>query len=61
MVSLVIMVRIFNGNSEIGVHGWSDLGYLIRVRRFFTSRSVTNLSFSSPEKTCFPSHVRNVL
>ena len=38
------MVRILDGNSEIGAHVRSNLCFLICLRRFIKSREVTNLN-----------------
>ena len=40
------MVLILDGNLEIDAHVWRDLGYLICLRHFIRSRSVTS-------KNCF--------
>ena len=45
VLSLCFMVLILEVNSEIGVNVWSDLGYLIWLRRLFRSRAVTNQYF----------------
>ena len=51
----VIIVPLFDGNSEIGALVRS----LICLKHFVRSRAVTNSDFFS-EKTYFPSYVRNL-
>ena len=53
------MVLILDGNTEIGTHVWSNLGYLIWLRILFRSRAVTavNLRGKKSEKPDFPSYV----
>ena len=42
---ICLMVLILAGNSEIGAHVWSDLGYLIDLFKAFVSKAVTNLNY----------------
>ena len=53
-VKVMTMVLILEGNSEIGAHLWSDLGYLIWSRHFFRSRA--DLIFFK-NKIYLPSHL----
>ena len=53
------MLLILDGISQIGAHDWSDLGYLICLRRVFRSRADTNM-FVFSKKTYFSSYVRNM-
>ena len=55
------MVRILDGNSEIGMQVWSYLGYLTCLRRFIRSRAVTNLIFFSREDLLSFIHAHHVL
>ena len=56
MVNVMVMVLIFNGNSEIGVHVLSKVGNFICSRYLFTPAAVAILKFISKNTT----HVRNV-
>jgi len=49
------MVLKINGNSEIGAHVWSDLGYLICLRHMFISRVVIRV-----EKTYHSLYTLNI-
>ena len=53
------MVLKLYGNSEIGAHIMSNLCYLTWLSHLIRSRAVTYLLFF-PEKTYFPSCVRNM-
>ena len=46
------MVLILDGILEIGVHGWSDLGYLIYLG-IWLDREQPQIWFLSSKKTCF--------
>ena len=45
------------GNSEIGVHIWRNLGYLICLRHLIRSRAVTNLIFFFIKEHFYAQHV----
>ena len=40
---MISMLRIVDGNLEIGTQVWSDIGNLICFRHLFGSRAVANL------------------
>ena len=45
------MVRVWDGNSAIGAHVWSEIGHLICLRHLFISTTIANLkSFSANVK-----------
>ena len=56
---MIIMAFILDGNSGIGAHGWSDLGYMICLRNLFRLRAVTYINIFF-QIICFPSNVRTV-
>ena len=49
------MALILDSNSEMSVHVWSDLGYLICLRHLFREQS--QIIFFKSGETCFPSHM----
>ena len=49
------MVRVWDGNSAIGAHVWSEIGHLICLRHLFISTTIANLkSFSANVKLAQP-------
>ena len=54
----IVMVLTLDGNSETGAHVGSNLCYLICLRHFFIESNHKYDFF--PEKTFFPSFVRNM-
>ena len=55
------LVIILDGNSEIGAHLWSTLGYFICLRHLYGSRAVLNLIFQILLHTCAPCSDRIIL
>ena len=47
--SVLIVILILDGNSEMGAHVWSNLGYQICLRHLYTSK-VTNLKLFREKK-----------
>ena len=57
------MVLILDGNSEIGAHVWSDIGYSIRLSHLFSARAITNLILLHTCATCseLPSNISTMV
>ena len=43
--SVLIVILILDGNSEMGAHVWSNLGYQICLRHLYTSKVTNKESF----------------